>query len=212
MEDLPMGHNEQFEATKAADSMQENKISNFNSYVLDRGANGRSMQDVQMKTDSMVAAGALPSLDLFSDAKTGTVASAKELKDSGIKTQTVPDGTGEGTKTSTEFPNGVKITSAESTSHHGKIETTTNIQVIEASPPNHKNKAGEVIDEKGRVIAKPNEDGSITVDSGKGFYTHYPNGEIRRESAIRSRDGKTFDVIDTNTPLGNLRPGDMVHK
>jgi hypothetical protein len=101
--------------------------------------------------------------------------------------------------------------SGETHSQKGNMKIDTSMVVVDAQPPNHQNKKGEVIDPKGRVIARPNEDGSVTVDSGNGFYTQYPDGAIKRESALRSRDGKTFEVLDTNTPLGNMRPSDMTH-
>ncbi|CAN5143502.1 hypothetical protein BH10CYA1_BH10CYA1_38170 [soil metagenome] len=59
--------------------------------------------------------------------------------------------------------------------------------MIEAVAPNHMNKKGEVIDPKGRIIST-----------------------VHKESAIRSRDGKDFEVLDTSSPLGNMRPGDVV--
>ncbi len=79
--------------------------------------------------------------------------------------------------------------------------------------PNHARLNGDVVDPKGRTIAKHNDDGSYTVDTGKGFFTQRSDGTIRKETAIRSRDSKSFTVIDTESPLGDLRPSDMTkHK
>jgi hypothetical protein len=109
-----------------------------------------------------------------------------------------------------DYPTGVKVeTSPPPKNQHGNVIIEGSI-MVQAEPPNHMTKNGEVVDPKGKVLAKMNDDGSVTVDSGKGFYTHRPDGSVERESVIRSRDGKTFEVIDTKTPLGNLRPGDVV--
>jgi hypothetical protein len=205
-----MGNHENFEANKAADSVQEGKLSNLSAYVMERTAPGQG--GGRDRNNGLVEKGILPSMNIMemsSEIRTGTEASAKETHDAGIKVEHGKDGS-----TKVEYPTGIKIEStgvSHSENAKGNIKVETSGTVIEVMPPNHQNKKGEVFDEKGRIIAKPNEDGSYTVDSGKGFFTQYPDGTIVRESAIRSRDGKTFEVIDTNSPLGNLRPSDMTH-
>ncbi len=199
-----MGNHENFEANKAADSVQEGKQNNLSAYVMERPTHNQSGRD---KNDGLVEKGLLPSMDIL-EFKAGPEAKPAELKDAGIKVEHGKDGS-----TKVDYPSGIKVESTGvSHSEKGKnIKIETSGLIVEAVPPNHQNKKGEIIDEKGRVIAKPNEDGSITVDSGKGFFTQNPDGTIVRESAIRSRDGKTFEVLDTSSPLGNLRPSAMTH-
>ena len=70
--------------------------------------------------------------------------------------------------------------------------------MISAKPPAHQDKDGNIVDKNGRILAKQNRDGSVTVDGGNGnYYTQYYDGSIRKDKAQRSPDGKTFDVIDT---------------
>jgi len=198
-----MGNHENFEAQKTTDSSQESKISNLSSYMMERPAPAQSGRD---KNESLVATGVLPSMDIFDFKSSAPEAKPAELKDSGVKVEHGKDGS-----TKVDYPSGVKVESTGIThTDKGKIQVETGGIVVEAVAPNHMNKKGEVIDPKGRIIAKPNEDGGITVDSGKGFYTQDADGTIHRESAIRSRDGKDFEVLDTSSPLGNLRPGDVV--
>lgn len=154
----------------------------------------------------------LPPMMLI-EARTGSEAKAQEIKESGVHcTRHSKDGV---TNVKAEYPSGVVLESSEdknqrASKHGNAVVTETGIVSIEAKAPNHMNSKGEVIDEKGRIIAKQNADGSVTVDSGKGFYTQYPDGEIRRESALRSRNGKDFEVLDTNNPLGGMQVPDQV--
>jgi hypothetical protein len=206
-----MGNNhENFEMNKAVDSVQEGKISNLSAYTMERSAPIQAGRD---KNDSLVEKGLLPSIsfmEMSTDVQTGSPATASDIRDAGVKIQHGKDG-----KTTGEYPSGVKIESS-GISHSEKgpnIQIETSMNVVEAAPPNHLNKHGDVIDPKGRTIAKANEDGSVTVDSGKGFFKQHADGSITKESAIRSRDGKTFEVLDTNNPLGDMRPSDMTdHK
>jgi hypothetical protein len=194
-----MGNHENFESSKAADSVQQGKLCNLSAYSMERGAAIQSGHD---QNNGLVEKGILPSIgfmEMSSEVRTGTPAAATEFKDSGVKVQHGKDGS-----TTGEYPSGVKIESSKSDKSNIELHP-----MIETEPPNHLNEHGEVIDPRGRVIARRNDNGSVTVDSGNGFYTQYADGTINRESAIRSRDGKNFAVIDTNTPLGGLRPSDM---
>ena len=191
-------HIEYTESKKGGDSLKDSNLSALSVSLWDecKQTVGRDQQKTAL------ADGILPELNF--EARTGSPASKNELKDSGVKLSHNKDG-----GTTGEYPSGVRVDTtpgARDEKHHVTIGPGS---MLQAEKPNHMTKDGEVVDPKGRVLAKMNDDGSVTVDSGKGFYTHYPDGEVRRESAIRSRDGKTFEVIDTNTPLGNLRPSDM---
>jgi len=142
--------------------------------------------------------------------RTGKELNGQELRDAGIKCKRDVDKDG-ARNTTVEYPNGIKVTVSEGHTENGPHGTRVEIgssALIEFSPPNKIKPNGDVIDASGREIARQNPDGSVTVDTGKGFYTQYPDG-IRKEAAIRSRDGKTFSVIDVDTPLGDLRPSDM---
>lgn len=200
-----MGNNENFESIKSADKVQDTKSSNLTSYMMERPSSVHSGRD---KNDGLVDKGILPSFDIM-EFKTGPEAKPTELKDSGVKVEHDKEG-----NTKVDYPSGVHVESGGT--HHSeknghKIETDT--MIVVAEPPNHQTKDGKILDPKNRVIAQENEDGSWTIDSGKGFYTQHADGTIERTSAIRSRDGKTFEVLDTENPLGNLKPGDMTkHK
>jgi hypothetical protein len=194
-----MANCENFESNRSA--AIHDGLTNLSSYIMERSTQPQSGRD---QHSGLVENGILPSLSFMSgDVRTGMPATAPEMKDSGVKVHHGKDGS-----TTGDYPSGVKVESTPA-SNSGKSNVILEPTIsVESLPPNHMNKKGEVIDPKGRVLAKMNDDGSVTVDSGKGFYTQYPDGSINRESAIRTRDGK-FEVIDTNTPLGNLRPGDM---
>ena len=198
-----MGNDQNLESHRAADLVKEGNLSSLSAYAMERSSPTQSARDLN---NGLVEKGIVPPifLDMSPEVRTGTPATAEEIKDSGVKVHHGKDGS-----TSSEYPTGVKIESSPP-SHSAKSNIELGPTVtVESEPPNLLNKKGEVIDPKGRVIARTNEDGSVTVDSGEGFFTHYPDGTIRREAALRSRDGKTFEVLDTNTPLGNLRPSDM---
>ncbi len=199
-----MGNHENFEAIKSADSTHEAKH-NLSAYIMERPTPGQSGRD---KNSGLVEQGILPSMDIMEfKANIGPEAKPSELKAAGVKVEHTKDG-----HTKVDYPSGVKVESTGVTqSEKGNIKVETAGNIVEAVPPNTMNKKGEVVDPKGRVIAKPNEDGSITVDSGKGFFTQNQDGTIESTAAIRSRDGKTFEVLDTNNPLGNLRPSDMTN-
>jgi hypothetical protein len=202
-----MSIHENFEATKAPDA-QQGTLANLSSYAMERSAPMQSRGD---QHTNLVEKGILPTvsfMEMSNDVRTGTPPTAAEIKDSGVKVHR-----GQGGSTVSEYPNGVKIeTLPAPASQTGSVRFGPTIG-LSTEKPNHLDKKGEVVDPKGRVIARMNDDGSVTVDSGNGFFTQYPDGTVNRESAIRSRDGKNFAVLDTNTPLGDLRPSDMTrHK
>lgn len=198
-----MGNHENLESNKATDSLRES-LSGLSDYIMERFAPSQSGRDRQ---SGLVEQGILPSVsfsEMSNEIRTGSPATAAEMKNSGVKVQHGKDGS-----TTGEYPTGVKVESTPASQSEKSNVTLEPTIRLENVPPNRLTKKGEVVDPKGKVLAKMNDDGSVTVDSGKGFYTQYPDGSIHRESAIRSRDGKTFEVIDTNTPLGNLRPSDI---
>jgi len=201
------------EQTKSVDS------SELSSNVLEREQTAPQMrQESKQATGRMEAKGDLTLLGF----RTGTELSGKQLAREGIKFQT------RNGDTTVDFPNGVEITAR-------KVETSTitktnddgthttfevqsggidvDLSKVQPQPLREKPPAGSgtIIDGKGNEIIKRNEDGSYTVaNSATDFYTVYPDGSVNKETAIRSRDGKSWEVIDTNTPLGGLRPGDVV--
>ncbi len=134
----------------------------------------------------------------------------KQMKDSGVKaSETLED---DGRKTITgEYPSGVKVQSTEGktiTNDAGRTVTITGTDIVTVKEPIHETKknSGVWVDGKGREVAKKNDDGSVTVSADDGSFYRQDSEGIKKVSAIRSRDGKTFEEIDTDTPLGNLRP------
>ena len=170
-------------------------------------------QENQMDSIKYVEKGTLPRLDLFSapELRTGRQMSPKELENEGIKSRESrsDDGTKE---TKVDFPNGVRVTVSEGKTvvRNGReveigpgsmVEVSgADGQIRESSPG-----SGVLVDKSGKQIAKHNEDGSVTVDSGDGVYTTHPDGTIRKEVILRSRDGKSWEILDANAPLGKLR-------
>ncbi len=210
-----MGNHENFETVKTAEATHENNIGTIDLYADRRGSH--SVHDHHESTDSLVSKGVLPPIDLIemsSEYRTGKVAASRDLSDAGVKTKLSAEKDGAQT-TSTDYGNGVIISSTEGGKPtdlgNGHKLTFKNNMAVEVHYPNHAKLNGDVVDPKGKLIAKHNEDGSYTVDTGKGFFTQYADGTIRKETAIRSRDSKSFTVIDTETPLGDLRPSDMTH-
>lgn len=189
---------ENFEAPKSAEQIKEAPQANLSSYVLERQAPSNQGRD---KSDSLVNQGILPSVD-FLEMKTGPEATPAQLKDSHVKVEHDKDGT------KADYPTGVH---AESGSHDMQVNGRnihTEAIIVSATNGNHFDKKGQIVDSHNRVLAKENEDGSWTIDSGEGFYTQRKDGTIERTSAIRSRDGKDFEVLDTENPLGGMKAPD----
>lgn len=203
---------ENFEATKPADALQRGESGNLAEFGPERTDPAQLLRDNQVKTDVLVDKGVLPSLDLLAMAngfRTGDEVGASELRKAGIKCKRDVDADGR-ESTKAEYPNGVKVTVTEGTTITRKngvkveIEPTSLVEVPKGSRE-HPKGSGVFVDGNGKQIAKVNDDGSVTVDTGKGIYTQYHDG-ITKETAIRSRDGKSWTVIDTKTPLGGLKP------
>lgn len=207
-------HTEQFEGNKPQEAKAFNP--SLSNYGMERQDPGMNSRDLQMKSNDLVAQNILPDLAILDDVKPGyggRQATREDLKEAGVKAEhkVAKDGT---ETTKVEFPNGVKIEKTDGAPHRAEgrpnviIETgITTIEGAQEKPAG----SGKYIDATGKQVAQVNEDGSITVDGGKGkFFTVEADGTVTNASAIRSRDGKTFQVLDTDTPLGNLRPGDVV--
>ncbi len=134
----------------------------------------------------------------------------KQMKDSGVKaTESLND---DGTKSiTTETKNGVRVTVTEGSEKVMPSGNTVKISDSVMIEPNGqirpKDKNGDVwVDSKGREVVRKNPDGSVTIDTGDGGFIKQDSQGVKKISAIRSRDGKTFEEIDTDSPLGNLRP------
>ncbi|CAN5143785.1 hypothetical protein BH10CYA1_BH10CYA1_38190 [soil metagenome] len=167
-------------------------------------------------SDSLLKQGVLPKIEFANsdEYRTGKLAGSRELADAGIKCKHSIENDGAQTTTA-DYGNGVVISTTEGGKPtdlgNGHKLTFKNNVAIEIQRPNHARLNGDVVDPKGRMIAKHNQDGSYTVDTDKGFFTQRGDGTIRKETAIRSRNGKDFEVLDTETPLGNLKPSDMTN-
>jgi hypothetical protein len=165
--------------------------------------------------------GTLPHVEILHSEtayRTGKPATRADLTETGVtRTYTVNK---DGSQTTTvDYGNGVKISSSDRqlSGDPNQCHTATRHDLeVKVSAPNHRKLNGNVEDKEGRIIAKRNEDGSYTVDTGKGFFTQRSDGTVRKETAIRTRKPHEkhfhdFDVIDTETPLGNLKPDDLSH-
>lgn len=134
----------------------------------------------------------------------------KAMKDSGVKaTETLND---DGTKSVTaETKNGVRVTVSEGSERimpsGNKVKVDESVMIEPNGQIRQKDKDGKVwVDAKGREVVRKNDDGSVTIDTGDGGFVKVDSQGVKKISAIRSRDGKTFEEIDTDSPLGNLRP------
>lgn len=187
------------ESSKLSAPREGDGTGQLSDYILQR------LQRDERNSDSLVDSHILPSVELLEFKSPGPTATRAEIKNSDISVRHLPDGT-----TKIDYPDGITVESKTKTytdSEGRKQEKHFN--EVNASKPNTKKKNGDVVDPNGRIIAKVNDDGSVTVDSGKGFYTQDVDGTLHKETALRTRKGKDFEVLDTSTPLGNLRPGDM---
>jgi hypothetical protein len=168
------------------------------------------------------SAPALPALELF-DAKadvpppptfnTHNDTSDKELAAEGIKRSHGFDD--DGTKNAkVEFPNGVKITSSGPSAEHslgdGNKVQVTNTSIVETATKVHEHPhgSGVQVDSHNKPIYKDNADGSKEVYTDTGVYKANSDGTVEKESAIKNRNG-SWTVIDTSTPLGDMKPSDL---
>lgn len=185
-------------------------------------------QDMQLKFDNQANnkledAGVLPKFDLMlanGDDEPIELKNpfeqdltTKELKEAGIKaSRTLED---DGTHTThTERKDGVKVHVGEGKDVTRPSGNVVHIDGTVTIEPNGKirpkDKSGDVwVDAKGREVLKKNEDGSVTIDTGDGGFIRQDGQGVKKVSAIRSRDGKTFEEIDTDSPLGGLKPSDL---
>ena len=150
---------------------------------------------------------------LFQAPLPGKDITTKQMKESGVRASESKNSDGSKTITG-DYPSGVRVHTTDAgkpqVKDSGNVVTVTETDGIEATgDAKPKDKNGNVwVDAKGREIAKRNDDGSWTVDSGEGFYRQSNKG-IEKVSVIRSRDGKTFEEINTKDPLGDMKPSDM---
>ncbi|MBA3860070.1 MAG: hypothetical protein C0507_24445 [Cyanobacteria bacterium PR.3.49] len=150
---------------------------------------------------------------LFQAPLPGKDITTKQMKESGVRASESKNDDGSKTITG-DYPTGVRVHTTDAgkpqVKDSGNVVTVTESDGIEATGDvKPKDKDGNVwVDAKGREIAKRNDDGSWTVDSGEGFYRQSNKG-IEKVSVIRSRDGKTFEEINTKDPLGDMKPSDM---
>jgi hypothetical protein len=213
-----MANFEHHEPVNALESQQSGF--SLNDYAMVRNSVQFAQSD-NRSTDSLVGNGMLPAFEIKDGSSQqaqlkaprplkGTDITTKEMKDSGVSAAQEKDG--DSKTTNARYPGGVEVsvsngkTLRDPDGYEIKISNMTMVQV---KPPLHETKPGSgvYVDEKGRAMVKV-QDGTVTVDTGKGFYTQGPDG-VKRVSAIRSRDGKDFEVLNTDDPLGNLRPPDM---
>lgn len=204
-----MAQFEQYEGQQHAEA--KGLSAPLSSYVLDRQDPSLNSRELQIKSNDMVAQNVLPELSInHADVTPGygnRHASRAELKEAGIKMEQKAGQDGI-INTKVEFPNGVKVVKSEmpernipGTDLKTKGSTTAVIGASEKPVG-----SGEYFDKSGKQVARVNADKSVTVDGGDGkFYTVEKDGTVTKASALRSRDGKKFQVIDTDSPLGGYK-------
>jgi len=208
------GHRDIEEAgntTKAADNSAL-----FNS--IDNARNSMSPKDYSsiLQSPGKDNLASLPSLELM-DAKSdvppppelkGSGTSDKDLAQDGIKRHHGKD------SATTEFPNGVKISTAgagaDVTLDNGQKMHISGAMHIDAPKGAHQSHPGSnlIVDSHNKPLYQENKDGSKTVFTETGAYTVRNDGSVTKESALKNRDG-SFTIVDTNSPLGGLSPKDM---
>ena len=137
----------------------------------------------------------------------------KQMKEAGVKaTRKLED---DETHTVTvETKNGVKVSVGEGKDVTAPSGRTVHIDGTTVIEPNGqlrpKDKSGDVwVDKNGKEMIHRNKDGSVTIDSGDGGFYRVDQNGVKKVSAIRSRDSKTFEEIDTDNPLGEHMRRDL---
>jgi hypothetical protein len=212
-----------FEAQESINAVpsQQSGFGSLSDYAMVR-SNVQFAQSDNRSNDSLVGNGMLPAFEIKDGSGQqaqlkaprplrGTDITTKEMKDSGVSAAQEKDG--ETKTTNARYPGGVEVSTSNGKTlkdPDGYEIKISNMTMVQVKPPLHETKPGSgvYVDEKGRAMVKVNGDGTVTVDTGKGFYTQGPDG-VKKVSALRSRNGKDFEVLNTDDPLGNLRPPDM---
>jgi len=223
-----------FEAYESAAAQAPNVgMGSLSDYAMVRHSSPAAARLDDKMNDALVVNGLLPALEFADgagkereakesprpkDAKVKANDSApkvkdittKEMKDSGISATIQVDG--DSKTTHGRYPGGIDVQVSNGRrikTDDGPEITITNANMVSVRKPIHETKPGSgvFVDEKGRAVAKVNDDGTVTVDTGKGFYTQSPDG-IKPVSALRSRNGKDFEVLNTDDPLGGMAPPD----
>lgn len=175
----------------------------------------QTQHERESASNKLVDNGTLPQLDLFSSPElhSGKEMSPKELAKDGINSKSYKNDDGS-KETKTDFPNGVRVTINEGgkvvTKDGRSVELGPSNMVDVSRAPNQPMResspgSGVLVDKNGKEVAKQNTDGSVSVDTGDSVYTVHPDGTTSKEVFIRSRDGKSWDILHTETPLGNLK-------
>ncbi len=213
--------NAEFHETVNALESQQSGFGSLSDYAMVRH-NVQFAQTDNRSNDSLVGNGMLPAFEIKDGGSQqaqlkaprplkGTDITTKEMKDSGVSAAQEKDG--DTKTTNARYPGGVEVSTSNGKTlkdPDGYEIKVSNVSMVQVKPPLHETKPGSgvYVDDKGRAMVKVNGDGTVTVDTGKGFYTQSPDG-VKQVSALRSRNGKDFEVLNTDDPLGNLRPPDL---
>ncbi len=217
---MTMANFEPHESISAVES-QQSGFGSLSDYAMARHS-AQFAQTDSRSNESLVGNGILPAFEIKDGSSQqaqlkaprplkGTDITTKEMKDSGVSAAQEKDG--DTKTTNARYPGGVEVSTSNGKplkDPDGYEIKISNMTMVQVKPPLHETKPGSgvYVDEKGRALVKVNGDGTVTVDTGKGFYTQGPDG-VKKVSALRSRNGKDFEVLNTDDPLGNLRPPDM---
>ncbi len=215
--------NEFSESFKATESCQNN-ICSLGDYAMVR-QNTQLGQTDRQSNNKLEDAGVLPKLafnladgsgsDDVIELKypVGKNIATKEMKDAGVSARESVDDEGRKT-TSSEIKSGVKVSITEgkdTTTPSGNKVHIDDTVMIEPNGKIHETAkgSGHWVDDKGKEMVRQNKDGSVIIDTGDGGFYKQDSHGMKKISAIRSRDGKTFDVLDTDNPVSEDMRKDM---
>ncbi len=214
--------NEIHESFSKVEAPQTNTVS-LSDYAMVRQSGQLAQSDLR-SNDALVGNGMLPAFELADSAVQhtafkappplkGTDITTKDMKDAGVSAAQEKDG--DTKTTNARYPGGIEVSVSNGktiTTPDGHEITISNSNLVQVKPPIHESKEGSgvFVDKAGKVVAKVNDDGTVTVDTGDdgGFYKQTPEG-VKKVAAIRSRDKKTWDEIDTDNPISNDMRKDM---
>lgn len=214
--------NTEFHESFSAIRSQESGFGSLSDYAMVR-QNALTAQSNDRSNDPLVGNGMLPALEVKDGAGQqtqlkaprplkGTDITTKEMSDSGVSASLEKDG--ETRTTHARYPGGVEVSVSNGktlVSPEGDKLKVSKVTMVQVKPPLHETKPGSgvYVDENGRAMVKVNRaDGTVTVDTGKGYFTQGPDG-VKSVMIIRTHKGKDFEVLNTDTPLGDLRPPEL---
>lgn len=199
--------NTEFHESIDAVRCQQSAISCLSDYAMVRQSALLAQTDDRSR-DSLLGNGMLPAFEIKDSSSQqaqlkatrplkGTDITTRDMKDSGVSAAQEKDG--DSKTTNARYPGGIEVSTSNGktlVSPEGDTLKVSKVSMVQVKPPLHEAQEGGrvYIDGNGKAMVKVNRDGTVTVDTGKGFYTQSPDG-VEKVHAIRSRDGKDFTVV-----------------